>query len=92
MDQNNQSQKKIWINIVVVIVIMLSIITIIGSLNDFETLLHTISNIKIHYFIIALIIALISFLLMSLSSFIVLRAINKKLSFGTGFLIQTRCV
>jgi|SRR5690606_5713787 len=89
MDQNNQSQKKIWINIVVVIIIMLSIITIIGSLNDFETLLHTISNIKIHYFIIALIIALISFLLMSLSSFIVLRAINKKLSFGTGFLIQT---
>lgn len=83
------SQKKIWLNITVVLVILLLLMTIVGSLNDFEQILVTIGQVNIGFLVLALLMAFTSFLLMSLSTNIVLRALNKNISYGTGFLIQT---
>lgn len=90
MQENNKQnqRKRIWINIVLVFVILFTLITILGSMHDFKLVLETLEEIKLEFLFIALGTALLSFLLMSLSSFIVMRALNKEVSISIGFLIQ----
>lgn len=90
METNKDNkQQKIWLNIVMVIIILFTLITVVGSISDFNQIFDTLKNVNSGYLMIALSLSLLSFLSMSLSSHIVLRALNKKLSLGTGFLIQT---
>lgn len=88
MEEKQQNQRKIWLNIIIVVVILLTVLTVVGSMHDLNALLLTLQQIDMTYFFIALLLGLVSFFLMSLSSQIVLRALNKELPYLTGFLIQ----
>jgi len=83
-----EKQKKIWLNIILVIVILLTMITIVSSMNDMQAVLSLMGTLDIPFFLLALLLGLISFILMSLSSQFVLTALNKDLPFSIGFLIQ----
>lgn len=89
MQGNQQSNKRIWLNIVIVVVILLTGMTVIGSLHDINQVLDTIKTIEISYFIGALVLSTVGLLLMALSNQIILRAINKDLPYKTGFLINS---
>lgn len=89
--QNNQgkSSQKIWLNAIIVFVILLTLITIVGSLSDFNEIFSIIKTIDIKYFWLAIGASFLSFLFLSLSNHIVLRALNKEISLTNGFLIQS---
>src|SRR5690606_27942809 len=87
--QNNQpGNKKIWLNLLSVIVILAVALTVVGSLADFDQIFHVIGTIDLGFFGIALGISLLALLVMALSHQIVLRALDKRLPYSTGFLIQ----
>ncbi len=88
MEEKQQKRQKIWLNMIIVLVILLTVLTVVGSMHDFNQLLLTIQQIDMFYFSISLVLGLTSFFLMSLSSQIVLRALNEDLPYLTGFLIQ----
>ncbi|WP_162163993.1 lysylphosphatidylglycerol synthase transmembrane domain-containing protein [Acholeplasma hippikon] len=87
--QEQQSNKKIWLNIVMVVVIILAGLTIIGSLHDFELVLEKLKTMKLPYYLGALGLSLVGLVLITLSNLIVQRAINKDLPMKTGFFIQS---
>ncbi|MFA5692830.1 MAG: lysylphosphatidylglycerol synthase transmembrane domain-containing protein [Acholeplasmataceae bacterium] len=89
MKTNKENYKNILPKIIFVVVLLLLVMTISVSLSDFNLLIKKISEIKIGYFLTALLISLIALLLNAFSSQIVLRAINKEISFKQGFLIQS---
>jgi uncharacterized protein (TIRG00374 family) len=88
--QNNQtsSQKKIWFNIIIVVAILAILLSVVSQLGEFEKVIEVIQTIHGGYFVLALGITLVSLSLMALSHQIVLRALDKELPYGTGFLIQ----
>src|SRR5690554_869830 len=83
-----EKQKRIWLNIVIVFVILLSLITIVGSMNDIQEVIALMGSIHLGYFSVAVLFSLVSFFIMSFSSQTVLTALTKKVPYYTGFLIQ----
>ena len=89
-EQNTtKSSKKLWLNGLIVLVILLTLITIVGSLNDFNEILDIVSTMHSGYLWLAIGASLLSFLCLSISNHIVLRALNKDISLVDGFLIQS---
>lgn len=85
---NQPGNKKIWLNLLLVVAILAIMLTVVGSLEDFDQIFHVIGTIDLGFFMIALGISLIALLIMALSHQIVLRALDKRLPYATGFLIQ----
>lgn len=89
--ENNQTKtnKKIWINGVIVFVILLTLFTIVGSLNDFNEIFSIVKTMDTGLIWIALALSFFSFIFLAISNHIVLRALNKEISLTDGFLIQS---
>lgn len=88
-NKDTKTNQKLWLNGIIVIVILLTLITIVGSLNDFNQIFETIKTINYSFFWIAILASVLSFIFLSLSNHIVLRALNKEISLTDGFLIQS---
>ncbi|WP_162146920.1 lysylphosphatidylglycerol synthase transmembrane domain-containing protein [Acholeplasma granularum] len=89
MENNKQNKtKNLWLNAIVVFVILLILLTIVGSLNDIEQIFTTIKTLSLNYVLIAILLSILSFLTLTLSNYIVLRALNKNISKLTGFFIN----
>ncbi len=80
--------KRIWLNLLIVVAILAVMLTIVGSLEDFNQIFDVIGTIDVGFFLVGLSISLLALLVMALSHQIVLRALDKKLPYSTGFLIQ----
>src|SRR5690554_1078867 len=89
--ENNQTKtnKKIWINGVIVFVILLTLFTIVGNLNDFNEIFSIVKTMDTSLIWIALALSFFSFIFLAISNHIVLRALNKEISLTDGFLIQS---
>src|SRR5690554_966319 len=89
--ENNQTKtkKRIWINGVIVFVILLTLFTIVGSLNDFNEIFSIVKTMDTGLIWIALALSFFSFIFLAISNHIVLRALNKEISLTDGFLIQS---
>lgn len=88
-NNNNTKSNKLWLNGIVVVVILLTLFTIVGSLNDFNEIFSTIKTMDNRFLWLALGASFLSFVFLSISNHIVLRALNKEISLVDGFLIQS---
>ena len=88
-NNNNTKSNKLWLNGIVVVVILLTLFTIVGSLNDFNEIFSTIKTMDNRFLWLAFGASFLSFVFLSISNHIVLRALNKEISLVDGFLIQS---